>query len=69
MHPRRSRSGLTWAASTDDVGVTGYDVFRDGTLLEAASAAVTSYTDSTVLASSTHTYTVRARDAAGTSLR
>ncbi|HYS42279.1 MAG TPA: hypothetical protein VEO01_42195, partial [Pseudonocardiaceae bacterium] len=55
---------LSWDASTDNVGVTGYDVFRDGTLLKQL-GAVTTYTDSTVLASSTHQYTVRARDAAG----
>jgi len=55
---------LSWDASTDNVGVTGYDLFRDGTLLKQL-GAVTTYTDSTVLASSTHQYTVRARDAAG----
>jgi fibronectin type 3 domain-containing protein len=54
---------LAWDASTDDVGVTGYDVFRDGALF----AQVTSpgYIDTTVLASSTHSYAVRARDASG----
>ena len=57
--------GLTWGASTDNVGVTGYDVFRNGSLLTQLGGAVTSYTDSTVLASSAYSYTVRARDAAG----
>jgi len=55
---------LSWDASTDDVGVVGYDVFRNGTLLKQL-GAVTTYTDSTVLASSTHQYAVRARDASG----
>jgi chitodextrinase len=57
--------GLTWGASTDNVGVTGYDVFRNGSLLTQLGGAVTSYTDSTVLASSAYSYAVRARDAAG----
>jgi fibronectin type 3 domain-containing protein len=56
---------LGWTASTDDVGVTGYDVFRDGNLLQALDGLTTSYTDTSVLAGSTHTYAVRARDAAG----
>ena len=55
---------VDWTASTDDVGVTGYDVFRDGVFL-ASVGAVTTYTDTTVVASSTYGYTVRARDAAG----
>jgi len=55
---------LGWDPSTDNVGVVGYDVFRDGTLLKQL-GAVTNYTDSTVLATSTHEYTVRARNAAG----
>ncbi|WP_316746021.1 glycoside hydrolase family 48 protein [Streptomyces sp. MK7] len=54
---------LTWTASTDDVGVAGYDVFRDGTL--AGSSATTSFTDSGLTASTKYTYTVKAKDAAG----
>ncbi|MDT4945616.1 MAG: hypothetical protein QOH14_2349, partial [Pseudonocardiales bacterium] len=56
---------LSWAPSTDDVGVAGYDVFRDGTLLAGVGAAASSYADATVLAASTHDYTVRARDGSG----
>ena len=52
---------LSWNASTDDVGVTGYDVFRDGVQLVSL-GATTSYTDTTALASSTYDYAVRARD-------
>jgi exo-1,4-beta-D-glucosaminidase len=55
--------GLAWDASTDNVGVTGYDVYRDGTLL--TSVPGTSATDSTVAASTTYQYQVRAHDAAG----
>ena len=57
--------GLTWVPSTDNVGVSGYDLFRDGMLLAALPASVASYTDSTVLAGTTYNYSLRARDAAG----
>jgi chitodextrinase len=54
---------LSWGASTDDVGVAGYKVYRDGVFL--ASASTTSYSDTTVAGGSTHSYTVYAYDAAG----
>jgi chitodextrinase len=57
------RVALAWSAATDDVGVTAYDVYRDGTLL--ASVASTSYTDTAVAQGAAYTYAVRARDAAG----
>jgi chitodextrinase len=55
---------LSWSATTDDVGVTGYDVYRDGTLL-ASLGPVTSYRDVTVASELTYRYQVRARDRAG----
>jgi len=55
---------LAWPASSDNTGVTGYDVFRDGSLY-ASLGPVTSYSDTNVLGSSTHAYAVRARDVAG----
>jgi chitodextrinase len=58
-----SQVALTWTASTDNVAVTAYDVLRDGTVI--ASPTGTSYTDTTVSAATSYTYTVRARDAAG----
>jgi parallel beta-helix repeat protein len=59
-----NRVDLAWSASSDTVGVTGYDVFRDGSQL-ASIGAVTTYSDMAVVASTPYTYTVRARDAAG----
>ncbi|MER6926365.1 endo-1,4-beta-xylanase, partial [Streptomyces spiralis] len=56
-------ASLKWSASTDDVGVTGYDIYRDGT--KAGSSTSTSFTDSGLTPSTTYTYTVRAKDAAG----
>jgi chitodextrinase len=55
---------LSWAASTDDVGVTGYEISRGGSVL-ATIGNVTSYADTSVAASTSYTYVVRALDAAG----
>jgi chitodextrinase len=57
------RVDLRWNAATDNVGVTGYDIFRNGSLL-ASVGAVTTYADTTVAPATLYTYTVRARDAA-----
>jgi len=51
---------LTWKASTDNIGVTGYDVLRNGTLIRT----VTTLSFSEKPIAGTYTYTVRARDAA-----
>src|SRR5918996_1826380 len=59
-----TRVDLSWGASTDNVGVTGYEIFRNGSLLQSV-GAVTSYSDTTVSSSTTYSYQVRARDAAG----
>ncbi|MFB9184997.1 fibronectin type III domain-containing protein, partial [Dactylosporangium sucinum] len=56
---------LTWNASTDNVGVTGYRVLRGGT--QVGTTATTSYTDSGLTPSTAYTYTVQAYDAAGNS--
>ena len=55
---------LSWDPSTDDVGVTGYDIYRGGSLL-ASVGAVTVYADSTVATGVTYSYAVDARDGAG----
>ncbi|HEV2907181.1 MAG TPA: right-handed parallel beta-helix repeat-containing protein, partial [Actinomycetota bacterium] len=59
-----SQVDLSWGASTDNVGVTNYEIFRDGSLLTTV-GAVTSYSDTTASPSTTYAYQVRARDAAG----
>ncbi|MGW0809797.1 fibronectin type III domain-containing protein [Nonomuraea sp. NPDC002799] len=58
-----SSVALAWNAATDNVGVTGYNVYRGGTLVTTVTG--TSYTDTGRAASTAYTYTVRARDAAG----
>jgi len=59
---------LTWAASTDNVGVTSYQVLRstgDGPATLVATVSGTTYTASGLTAETSYTFTVRARDAAG----
>jgi len=58
-----SSVSLNWTASTDNVGVTGYDVYRNGTLLTTTTS--TSYNVSGLSASTTYTFYVKAKDAAG----
>ncbi|WP_405147382.1 alpha-amylase family glycosyl hydrolase [Sphaerisporangium sp. NBC_01403] len=58
---------LTWTASTDNVGVTGYEISRakgTGTPV-VLPAGGTSYSDARLDAQTTYTYKVRALDAAG----
>src|SRR2546429_343849 len=55
---------LTWQASTDNVGVTGYQLFRGTTQIATLNATTTSYIDSPPGAG-TYQYTVKAVDAAG----
>ena len=59
-----SRIDLSWSASTDNVGVVGYRVFRNGALLVAL-GNVTVYQDRFLTAGTTYIYTVRAIDGAG----
>jgi len=58
-----TRIDLTWAASTDDRGVTGYTVFRDG--IQIGQTASTTYQDTGLSPSTAYSYTVSAFDAAG----
>ncbi|WP_302893363.1 glycosyl hydrolase family 18 protein [Actinomadura luzonensis] len=54
---------LAWDAATDNVAVTGYEVYRGTTLVTTVTG--TTYTDTGLTANTAYTYTVRARDAAG----
>ncbi len=61
---------LSWGASTDNVGVTGYQVERCqgsgcSNFAPIATATAASYKDMTVSASTSYSYRVRATDAAG----
>jgi chitodextrinase len=54
---------LGWTAASDDVGVTGYTVVRDGRAVGTTDS--TSYTDTSAAPGTTYSYVVRAVDAAG----
>ena len=56
---------LSWNASTDNVGVTGYEIFRDGGATAIATTSGTTFSDKGLAADSTHSYTVLAFDDAG----
>ncbi|CAH1208990.1 hypothetical protein PAECIP111893_02952 [Paenibacillus plantiphilus] len=56
-------ASLSWTASTDNVGVTGYEIFRNGAKI--GTSATTSFTDTGLTAETTYKYTVKAYDAAG----
>ena len=61
---------LTWTASTDNVGVTGYKIERcQGasctSFAQIATPVGTTYSDTGLLANTTYLYRVRATDAAG----
>ena len=58
-----SQVGLSWTASTDNVGVVRYRVARNGSVI--ASVSGTAYTDTTVSPSTAYTYQIVAYEAAG----
>ena len=59
-----SQINLSWAASTDNVGIVGYRVYRSGTQIATVTSG-TSYQNTGLTANTTYTYTVSAYDAAG----
>jgi chitodextrinase len=54
---------VLWNPTTDNVGVAGYNLFRNGTQLYTSSQV--NYTDTSVSPSTTYSYQVQAFDAAG----
>src|SRR5207245_10154999 len=58
---------VSWTASTDDLAVAGYEVYRDGgvTPLATLGSGVLAYQDTSVAPNTTHSYTVKAFDGAG----
>lgn len=54
---------LAWTASSDNVGVTGYDVYRNGTFMESVTGTAIGITG--MAPSTTYAMTVKAKDATG----
>ena len=64
-----TKNVLTWTPATDNIGVSAYDVYRNGTYLATAAPAALMYTDKTATAGTGYTYQVAARDLAGNATR
>jgi len=58
---------VTWSASsdTDGTGLSGYYILRGGVQVGSVNASTTTYTDTTVSASTQYSYTIEAYDTAG----
>jgi hypothetical protein len=57
---------IKWTAASGVTSVTAYDVYRDGTLLQADRNQTITWYDNTVAAGSTHSYFIRAKNTCGT---
>ncbi|NOU87603.1 DUF1080 domain-containing protein [Paenibacillus sp. LMG 31460] len=60
-----SQVNLSWGPSTDNVGVTQYQIYRNGTLIASSGSMSLTYTDSGLSRGTTYTYTIKAADMAG----
>lgn len=56
---------LSWQASTDDLGISRYEIRRDGVVAGTTSATKLSFEDTGLAQNTYYTYTVRAIDSAG----
>jgi len=54
---------LSWTASTDNVGVTSYNIYRDGGATPIATPTGTTYSDTGLINTTLYSYTVSACDA------
>ncbi len=63
-NPSSSTIDLNWTASTDNTGVTGYDVYVDGSFYIATNSASTTFTVTGLASETTNSFTVLAKDAA-----
>jgi chitodextrinase len=60
-----TRIDLAWNASTDNVGVQGYEVFRDGVQVGDVPVGSTSFSDTGLVLGVEYAYTLRAIDGRG----
>jgi hypothetical protein len=59
-----SHVDLNWTSATDNVGVTSYEIYRNGQLI-ATTGAMTSYADNSVTGGIAYQYQIKAHDGAG----
>jgi chitodextrinase len=60
-----NQADLSWEASTDNQGVDGYTVYRDGSPIATLNGITTAYLDTSVVPSTTYSYAVDAFDPSG----
>lgn len=66
--PGPTQINLTWSASTDNIGVVGYDIYRavgSGAAQKIATVDTTSYGDTNLTPATAYSYYVIAKDGAG----
>ncbi len=56
---------LAWMASSDKLGISGYKIVRNGTVINLVAFPTLNYIDTTVSASTTYAYTIEAYDSGG----
>lgn len=56
---------LSWTASTDNIGIAGYEVYRNGSRVKALQGSGTTFHDGGLAPSTTYSYAFAAFDAAG----
>ncbi len=56
---------ISWSAATDNVGVTAYKIYRNGTFIAQLTQDKLTYSDKTVLPGNSYSFGVSAGDAAG----
>lgn len=64
-NPSTSTIDLSWTASTDNVGVTSYDIYVDGVFNITTPTNPTTYTVTGLSPNTTYTFTVLANDGSG----
>ena len=64
-NPTSTTVDLAWTASTDNVGVTTYDVYVDGVFYITTNSATTTFTVTGLTPETTYSFTILAKDAAG----
>ncbi|NOU69136.1 hypothetical protein GC096_34545 [Paenibacillus sp. LMG 31461] len=67
VSPYATRVDLTWDASIDNAGVSGYTIYRNGVEIATLNTTVTTYTDLAVSGPTAYTYMIKAFDPAGNS--
>lgn len=60
-----SSATLEWKPATDDIGVVYYDIYRSGSYVASVPSSSLTYKVTGLSANYLHTFTVKARDAAG----